>query len=132
MASSDIGLGELINKIKEELESSNKESPAFFVEKVELEIQVTISRDIEVKGQGEAKADLKINVLSIDLLKLGEAKASFEATGTTGRESVHKINLTLTPAILNRDVMNNLDATTQEEIKQSTRRVLVHGDDDRM
>ena len=31
--SKNIGLNELITKIKEELESTNKDSPAFFVEK---------------------------------------------------------------------------------------------------
>lgn len=128
--SSDIGLSELINKIKEELAATRKESPVFFVEKVELELQVTVSRSREIKGQAEAKADLKINVLSVDILKLGEAKAVAEATGTMERENAHKINITLTPAILNKDFMNNLSSAKQDQVKEQTEKILMHGEDD--
>ncbi len=127
--SSDIGLSELINKIKEELAATRKESPVFFVEKVELELQVTVSRSTEVKGQGEAKTDLKINVLSVDILKLGEAKAVAEATGTMERENAHKINITLTPAILNKELMNNLSSETKDVIVEKFKQIILQGND---
>ena len=60
--SDGIGLGELISKIKEELASTNKDSPVFMVENVELELQVTVSKGNEVKGSGKAEANLKINI----------------------------------------------------------------------
>lgn len=130
--SSDIGLSELINKIKEELAATKKESPVFFVEKVELELQVTVSRSREIKGQAEAKADLKINVLSVDILKLGEAKAVAEATGTIERENAHKINITLTPAILNKEFMNNLSQDKQRKVNEASENILMHSNDKRI
>lgn len=129
-ASPEISLSELINKVKQELASTDKKDPAFIVETVELELQVKVSKQIEVKGQGEAKADLKISILSADLFKLGEAKGSAEASRKVNQENIHKIRVTLTPAILNDDFMDSLEPEEQEEIKQATRKVIVHGDDD--
>ena len=56
--SENIGLSELITKIKKELESTNKDSPAFFVETAELELQVTFSKEIvgEVGGKSQVLA----------------------------------------------------------------------------
>ncbi|MGK7876924.1 MAG: trypco2 family protein [Xenococcaceae cyanobacterium] len=127
--SHEIGLSELITKIKEDLERTNKKSPAFFVEKVELDLQVTVYKGGEAELQGQGEADLKINVLSVDLLKLGGVEASGKATGKLNREDVHKIKVTLTPAIgLSEEIWKRLESDLKEEIKDGTRKVLLHND----
>jgi hypothetical protein len=129
--SDGIGLGELISKIKEELASTNKDSPVFMVENVELELQVTVSKGNEVKGSGKAEANLKINVLSLDILNLGKAEGSVEATKKVNQEHIHKIKITLTPAILNDKFMASLPINTIKEIKEATPKVLIQGDGER-
>jgi hypothetical protein len=129
----NIGLGELITKIKEELASTDTESPAFLVEKVELELQVTVSKEGEAELQGKGKADLKINVLSIDFLKLGELEGSGQVTGKMARENVHKINLTLTPAVLNDKLMAMLNPEQRKEYIEAFSKLIVQGsEEDRM
>ena len=133
--SKEIGLVELITKIKSELASTNKESPAFLVEKVELDLQVTVSKGGEVQAQGEAKADLKVNVLSFDLFKVGEAKGSGTVKGNLKREDVHNIKLTLTPAFLNPQLMDYLeksDPETAKKIKESLKTIPLQGPQERI
>lgn len=124
-----IGLSELIDKVKQELTKTNKDNPVFMVENVELELQVSISREIEIKGQGEAKVDLKINVLGADFLKLGEAKGAAEATRKVNHENIHTIRVTLTPAILNDKFMDNLPDKIAKEVKNNTS-PLLQGDNE--
>lgn len=129
--SKNIGLNELINKIKEELESTNKDSPAFFVEKAELELQVAFSKEIVGEAEGKGKAELKVQVLSVDFLKLGELEGGGKVTGKSNREDIHKIKLTLTPAIgLNQEVWNRLKPDLQQKIQEATPRIVLHADDD--
>lgn len=59
--SNNISLSELIAKVKEELESTNKDSPVFLVEKAELEIQVTFSKEISGEVEGKAKSGLCVS-----------------------------------------------------------------------
>jgi len=122
-----IGLGELIDKVKQELANTNKDNPVFMVSNVELELQVSVSREIEIKGQGEAKVDLKINVLGADLFKLGEAKGSAEASRKVNEENIHTIKITLTPAILNQEFMASLPKDKQEAIKNATIGIVLQG-----
>ncbi|MCC5599416.1 trypco2 family protein [Nostoc favosum] len=125
--SNDIGLSELIAKVKEELANTNKESPVFFVEKIELELQVTISRDNETKTQGKAKAGWKIFVVS------GGLEGSKEATTKMKRENIHKIKVTLTPAILTtEEIWKRIDPKLQKKISDSTSQTVIHGDDDKI
>ncbi len=129
--SKNIDLNELITKIKKELESTNKDSPAFFVEKAELELQVTFSKEIVGEAEGKGKAELKVQVLSVDFLNLGELEGRGKVTGKSNREDVHKIKLTLTPAIgLNQEVWNRLKPDKQEEIKAAASKVVIQGDDE--
>ena len=131
--SQEISLSELITKVKEDLASTNKESPAFLVEKVELDLQVKVSKETEVQGQVKAKADLKINVLSFDLFKVGEAETTATAKANLQRENVHTIKITLTPAILNPQLMEYLkqsDSETSEKVEQSATKILLQGGDD--
>ncbi|MFM7409053.1 MAG: trypco2 family protein [Cuspidothrix sp.] len=123
----EIGLGELISKIKEELASTNKDNSVFMVENVELELQVSVSKEIEMKGQGEAKVDLKINVLGADFFKLGEAKGSAEVSRKVNQENIHTIKITLTPAILNQEFMASLPTDKQKAIKQATTGIILQG-----
>ena len=130
-SSKDIRLNELINNIKEELESTNKDSPAFFVEKAELELQVAFSKEIVGEAEGKGKAELKVQVLSVDFLKLGQLEGGGKVTGKSNREDVHKIKLTLTPAIgLNQEVWNRLTPDKREEIKAIASEVVIQGDND--
>jgi hypothetical protein len=64
--SDGIGLGELIDKVKQELANTNKDNPVFMVSNVELELQVSVSREIEIKGQGEAKGEHLTFAISIN------------------------------------------------------------------
>lgn len=131
--SKEIGLAELITKVKEDLASTNKESPAFLVEKVELDLLVTVSKEGEVQAEGKAKADLKINVLSFDLFKLGEAEGSVIAKANLKREDVHTIKVTLTPAFLNQKLMDYLeqsDPETAKKVKKSLTTINLQGPDD--
>jgi hypothetical protein len=128
--SQGIGLSELITKVKEDLASTNKESPAFLVDKVELDLQVAISKEVGVEGQAKAKADLKINVLSFDLFKVGEAEATGTATGSLKKENVHTIKVTLSPAILNQQLMDYLkqsDPETLKKVEESWKRIGLQG-----
>ena len=94
----EIGLGEFIAKVKEDLKPT-EDSPIFFLEKVELEIHVTVSQ--EVSGEAKAKADLKINVLGADFLKFGEAEVGGKASGIIQKQAVHTIKATLSPIFTN-------------------------------
>jgi Trypsin-co-occurring domain 2 len=125
----EIGLGELISKIKEELANTNKDNPVFMVENVELELQVTVSKGNEVKGSGKAEANLKINVLSLDILNLGKAEGNIEVTKKVNQEHIHKIKINLTPAILNKELMDSLPIDTQKKIKEATPKLVTQGSD---
>ncbi|MBK1990213.1 hypothetical protein A0J48_022260 [Sphaerospermopsis aphanizomenoides BCCUSP55] len=126
----EIGLGELISKVKEELANTNKDNPVFLVENVELELQVAVSKEQEVKGEGKAKADLKINVLSFDFFKLGEAEGTVSGSTKTNNETIHTIRITLTPAILNENFMKTLTPEDQKKIRDNTPPIVLQGDNE--
>ena len=125
--SNEIGLGELITKIKEELESTNKQSATFLVDKAELELQVTVSKGGDAEIEGSAEADLKINILSVDFLKLGKAGVKGKATRKSEREVVHTIKLSLTPAILSDKFMDILDPNEKDKLQEDTKKALFQG-----
>jgi hypothetical protein len=79
-----IGLAELIQQVKKELLSTvpgqSSDTPILFVESVELELQVTVSR--------EGTGGVKIDVLSFGGGELG---------GTLTRENVHTVKVSLSP-----------------------------------
>ena len=79
-----IGLAELIQQVKQELLSTvpgkSAEAPILFVDAVELELKVTVSR--------EGKGGVKIDVVSIGGGELG---------GGLKREDVHTVKVTLSP-----------------------------------
>lgn len=126
----EIGLGELISKVKEELANTNKDHPVFIVENVELELQVAVSREQEAKVEGKAKADLKISVLSLDFFKLGEAEGTASGSRKTNHENIHTIRVTLTPAILNQGFMDKLTPAARQEIIKNTPGILLQGEND--
>ncbi|MEM6517710.1 MAG: trypco2 family protein [Cyanobacteria bacterium P01_C01_bin.70] len=78
-----IGLSELINQVKKELltpPDKDGEPPVFFVDAVELELQVTAKR--------EGNAGIKIDVVSI---------GGGEAGGTLSQEKTHTVKVSLSP-----------------------------------
>jgi len=79
-----IGLADLIQQVKKELLSTvpgeSADTPIMFVESVELELQVAVSRE----GGGGIK---------IDVLSFGGA----EAKGATSQERSHTVKVTLSP-----------------------------------
>lgn len=79
-----IGLAELVQQVKEELLSTvpgqSSDAPILFVDSVELELKVTVSR--------EGKGGVKINVLSFGGGELG---------GTLKQEDVHTVKVNLSP-----------------------------------
>ena len=77
------GLSELINQVKQELltpPDKDGEPPVFFVDSVELELQVTAKR--------EGNAGVKIDVVSI---------GGGEAGGALSQEKTHTVKVTLSP-----------------------------------
>ncbi len=94
--SKEIGLKDLIDQVKKEL-SVQSDNPVFWVEKVELELNVTVKR--------EGNTVIKIGILSI-----GEASVN----GKLSSEDVHKIKLTLEPLISKEKYLESL---TSEELK---------------
>jgi len=78
-----IGLAELVEQVKQELLSaapSKDNVPIFFVDNVELQLQVTVKRE----GQGQVK---------VDVVSLGGA----EVGGGISRDDVHQVKVTLSP-----------------------------------
>ena len=78
-----IGLSELIDQVKQELltpPDKDGEPPVFFVDSVELELQVTAKR--------EGNAGVKIDVVSI---------GGGEAGGALRQEKTHTVKVTLSP-----------------------------------
>lgn len=82
--SQSIGLAELIQQVKKELLSTvpgqSPDAPILFVESVELELQVAVSRE----GTGGVK---------IDVLAVGGG----EIGGSFKRENVHTVKVSLSP-----------------------------------
>ena len=129
--SNNISLSELIAKVKEELESTNKDSPVFLVEKAELELQVTFSKEISGEVEGKGKSELKVQVLGVDFLKMGEIEGAWKVARKANRENVHKINLTLTPAInLSEEAWKRLKPELQQKIEEATPKVILQGGDE--
>ncbi len=126
--SNDIGLAEIINKIKQDLNQTNKEFPTFLVEKVEVELTVTFSKGAQVEASAQAQTDLKINVLSFDLAKLGKLDVSGKASGEISQNNVHKIKLALTPALLNENLRQFLKPEEVEKIKSATMKLAIQGE----
>lgn len=112
--SHEIGLGEFITKVKEDLKPT-QEAPIFFVEKAELVIHVAVSKADAVGGDIKGKFDFKINVLGADLFKLAEAGFDAEASERLQRQDVHTIKVTLTPLLTKEEM---LSALSQEELNQ--------------
>lgn len=112
--SRDISLQALIEKVKDELlaPTGGPDYPVFFVDQVELELQVAVSY--------EASGGLSISVLS-----LGE----LEAGGGTSREKGHTIKVTLSP-ILSREEQRQLiqeDQRMLNGVRRATQAALRKG-----
>ena len=80
MSKQNLGLSELIEKVKTDLLTSSRDKtvPFLFVESVELELQVVVKKD--------AKTGLEIDVIGIGGGKIG---------GDVGQENVQTVKVTL-------------------------------------
>ena len=111
----DISLQALIEKVKGELlaPTGGPGYPIFFVDKVELELQVAVTC--------EKKAGLKISVLQL---------GGVEAGGSATRERGHTIKVTLSP-ILSREEQRSLleeDQRMWEGVRRATQAGLRKGE----
>jgi Trypsin-co-occurring domain 2 len=90
--SSEIGLAELIQQVKQELlttyPNSENDTPTFSVDSVELELQVTVKKD--------GKGGVKVNVLSF-----GEG----ELSGGVSRDDVQKVKVKLLPLLSKEQIL---------------------------
>ena len=114
MMSQDISLQTLIEKIKDELlaPTDGPGYPVFFVDKVELELQVTVTY--------EANAGLKVSVL-----QLGGAEIGGSGSDMRG----HTIKVTLSP-ILSREEQRKLleeDKRMWDGVRRATQAALRKG-----
>ncbi len=124
--SNKIGLGEFITKVKEDLKPT-EDSPIFFLEKAELEIHVTACQEGSVEGEAKGKADLKVNVLGVNLLKLGEAELGGKASGKLQRQDVHTIKVTLTPILTKEEIKNTLSEEELKKVIKSSQEKIMRG-----
>jgi hypothetical protein len=111
----DISLQALIEKVKDELlaPAGGPGYPIFFVDKVELELQVAVTY--------EKEAGLKISVLQL---------GGVEAGGSATRERGHSIKVTLSP-ILSREEQRKLlgeDQRMLEGVQRATQAALRKGE----
>jgi hypothetical protein len=115
--SGKIGLAELIDKVKEELlfKVDDNKPPMFMVEKVELELNVTVTRE----ETNEAKGELKVWVLSI-----GEG-----ASVKGGRQDVQKIKVTLDPLVSKDDYLKSLSIKEREKVINQGGKGIMKGND---
>ena len=120
--SNEIGLGEFIAKVKEDLKPT-EDSPIFFLEKAELEIHVTASQEVAGKGEAKGKTDLKLNVLGFDVLKLGEGEIVGGASGKLQRQDVHTIKVTLTPILSKEEIKSTLSKKELDEVTKNSKKL---------
>ena len=114
MVSQDISLQMLIEKVKDELLSPTNGPgyPVFFVDKVEFELQVTMTYGAEVG-------------LKVSVLQLGGA----EIAGSGSDERGHTIKVTLSP-ILSREEQRKLleeDGRMWDGVRRATQAALRKG-----
>jgi len=90
--SSEIGLAELIQQVKQELLTtyphSENDTPILSVDSVELELQVTVKR--------EGKGGVKINVLQF---------GGGELSGGASRDDVQKVKVKLSPLVSKEQIL---------------------------
>lgn len=95
-----IGLAELIEQVKHELTyvdpHEDKEAPVFWVDSVELQLQVTVKRD--------AKAGIKVYVL--------------EAGGGASRDDVQTVKVNMTPLLTREEVRKLYQERFPEKIRE--------------
>lgn len=94
-----IGLAELIERVKYELtyvDPDEAEPPVFWVDAVELELQVTVKRD--------AKAGIKVYI--------------FEAGGGGSRDDMQKVKVNLTPLLSKEEVRKLYQERFPEKVRE--------------
>ena len=113
----DVSLQALIEKVKDDLlaPTGGPDYPVFFVDKVELELQVAVTQ--------ETGGGLKISVLQF---------GGLEASGSVTSERGHTVKVSLSP-ILSREEQRELlqtDKRMWEGVQQATQAALRKGSGD--
>ena len=111
---SEVGLKELIEKVKHELLASNSDqNPLFFIDKVELEIAVKVTKE----GDGNVK---------IAVLNFFEVGASGALTGEGG----NVVRVSLSPLLERGEILKTItdDEQKYKAILQSSVKALVKED----
>ncbi|MBR8836635.1 MAG: hypothetical protein DSM106950_22115 [Stigonema ocellatum SAG 48.90 = DSM 106950] len=118
--SSEIGLAELIQQVKQELLTtyprSENDTPILSIDAVELELQVTVKR--------EGKGGVKINVLQF---------GGGELSGGASRDDVQKIKVKLSPLVSKEQILKAYYKENPEkwpEVLEKTVDALLKGDDE--
>ncbi len=104
--SSSIGLSELIQQVRAELLLPRKDEVEdrlyFYVESIELELQVVLSRD--------AKAGIKVDVLSVGGAEIG---------GGIDQDRVQKVHIKLSPLYSKEEIKKYFHAFRSKEVLPS-------------
>ncbi|MGF1937590.1 MAG: trypco2 family protein [Nostoc sp. ChiQUE02] len=125
--SNKISLNEFIAQVKEDLKPT-EDTPIFFLEKAELEINVAVSKEGSLEGEVKGTSDLKISVLGVDFFKMGELQASGKASGKLERKDIHTIKVTLVPIFSNEEIKSSLTEDQLVEIKRGIKRKIMRGE----
>ncbi len=103
--SSEIGLAELIQQVKQELlttyPGSENDTPLLSIDSVELELQVTVKR--------EGGGGIKINVLQF---------GGGEVSGKVSRDDVQKVKVKLSPLVSKEVLINTYGQKNPEKYQQ--------------
>ncbi|OCQ99047.1 hypothetical protein BCD64_23730 [Nostoc sp. MBR 210] len=121
-----ISLNEFIAQVKKDL-SATEDSPIFFLDKAELEIHVSVSHEDSFEGQIQGKSALKISVLGIDFLNLGELQASGKASDSLERQDIHTIKVTLVPIFTKEEMKTTLNPEEMRKIKAGIKSRIMRG-----
>lgn len=122
-----ISLNEFIAQVKKDL-LPTEDLPIFFLEKAELEINVTVAHEDSYEDQFQGKAGLKISVLGVDFLNLGEVQASEKASHNLQRQDVHTIKVTLVPIFTKEEIKTDLNDEEIRKIKWGVKRKIMRGE----
>lgn len=104
-----LGLAEVIAKVKQDLLDpqflASDSTPLFFVDQVEIELAVKISKD--------AKAGLQIYVL--------------EMGGEVAKENTQTVTITLSSILSKEEILGQISPSEQEQLKRMVTKYVVRG-----
>lgn len=119
----EITLNELIEQVREELSTplpsrEKEELPFLFVDEIEIEVGVTISKTTE--GSGDIGAKVTIGVAEIEG-KLGGGVSKAD-------QSNHRIKIKMTPLFSKEDLLSKFNQDFQGKLRHQAMGSLMKGD----